>query len=342
MKKIIITGGAGYIGAHIAVALAEQGYDPIILDDFRNSQRSVIDGIASLIGRKPTLLDIDCCDKATLLAAFTNLGYIDGVIHLAAFKAVGESVLDPLKYYRNNIGALDSVLSAMDTLGIEKLVFSSSCTVYGEPDTREVTESNPADRAMSPYGFTKQIGERLLVDYLNSGKPGRFISLRYFNPIGAHPSAAIGELPLGVPNNLVPYITQVAIGQRPELTVFGTDYDTPDGTCIRDYIHVVDLANAHVAALAKLGTGSCGVSPGFINIGCGKGASVKEIIETFQRVNKLELKVNYGERRPGDVPAIFANAALAKKELGWEAQYTTDQALEHAWNWQKKLETHEA
>lgn len=337
MKKILLTGGAGYIGSHIAISLVENGYEPILLDNFSNSEAHILDQINALAGRSIKLYNADCSIPATFDQIVKAEGEIHGIIHLAAYKAVGESMQTPLLYYQNNLTAMWAVLDAMTRHGISNLVFSSSCTVYGEPDTEVVTENSPIKPAFSPYGYTKQVCERMMEDLNNTKSNISQISLRYFNPIGAHPSAKIGELPIGTPNNLVPFITQVAAGWREKITVFGSDYKTSDGTCIRDYIHVVDLAEAHVLAIGKI-LDSEGSSLETFNIGTGQGTSVKEIIDIFQDVNDTPINVEYGSRRAGDVPSIFANADKVKSELGWKAKFGIEDCLKHAWQWQKTLD----
>lgn len=335
-KKILVTGGAGYIGSHTVVELMLAGYEPIIIDDFRNSKPWIIDRIAELAGRYPLGHSVDCADEKEVLAVFKNYPDILGVIHFAAYKAVGESVQHPTRYYQNNVGSLCAVLNAMKECGVAHLVFSSSCTVYGEPGVAEVTEQTPIQKATSPYGDTKITCEKIIQFVKDSGQPIKAALLRYFNPIGAHPSARLGELPNGVPNNLVPYITQTAAGIRKELTVFGNDYSTPDGTNIRDYIHVVDLATAHVQAidwLLKQETNTCEA----FNLGTGKGTSVLEIIHNFEAVNGLKLNYKIGPRRAGDVEQIFANPAKAEKALGWGCKYSVADALRHSWDWEKTL-----
>lgn len=335
-KKIIVTGGAGYIGSHTVVELCAAGYEPVIIDDFRNSQPWIIDRLAEITGKTPLGYAIDCTDEAEVLSVFRNHADIVGVIHFAAYKAVGESVKKPAMYYQNNIGSLCAVLNAMQISKVQDIVFSSSCTVYGEPKSPEVTEESEIQNANSPYGETKIASEKLLRFASNSEQKLRVTLLRYFNPVGAHASAKIGELPSGVPNNLVPYITQTAAGRREKLTVFGSDYNTPDGTNIRDYIHVVDLAKAHVKALSWLSSQSSGCCEPF-NLGTGKGTSVMEIIRTFETVTGVKLNYHLGHRRPGDVEQIFANPSKAEKELGWKCEYTVADALKHAWNWEKTL-----
>ncbi len=335
MKKILLTGGAGYIGSHIAVQLHENGYIPVVIDNFSNSQESVVAPLQRLTNNELILYKSDCNNYEQLQEIFENHD-IEGVIHLAAFKAVGESVEQPLKYYENNIQSLVQLLKAMKANGVKNLVFSSSCTVYGTPEKQPVTEKTPWKPAFSPYGYTKQICENILKDAQKASTELSIVSLRYFNPVGAHPSGLIGELPIGTPNNLIPYITQVAAGKRDHLTVFGNDYNTPDGTCIRDYIHVVDVAEAHVAAFNYLDQKKASSLEVF-NIGTGKGVSVQEIIDIFQDVNKVPLKVVYGERRAGDVEGIYADVTKSEKELGWKARYEIKDSLKHAWQWQQNL-----
>jgi len=336
MNKILLTGGAGFIGSHIAVSLRAAGYTPIILDNLSNSQKTVKEGLSRITGVEEKIHEIDCRDSDSILELIEKEGGISGVIHLAAFKAVGESVEKPLKYYDNNVGSMTSILQVAEKLNIHSFVFSSSCTVYGSPDSSEVTEETPIGETFSPYGYTKQIGERMIKDLSKNEINTKFVSLRYFNPIGAHPSSRIGELPLGKPNNLIPFICQTAAGLREELTVFGNDYGTADGTCVRDYIHVLDLADAHVRALEYSRQHNAPQHDVF-NIGTGKGNSVKEIIDTFKNENGVDFKVKYGRRRAGDVEAIFANTEKASNVLKWKPKYTLADALVHAWNWQKTL-----
>lgn len=336
MKKILLTGGAGYIGSHIAVALIENDFEPVIIDNLSNSEARVIDAISELAHRRIRFHKVDCTDKTELRKVITAEKEISGVIHLAAYKAVGESVEKPMKYYDNNVGSMSAVLQIMQEFGFSNLVFSSSCTVYGNADQQPVTEETPHKEAFSPYGFTKQICERMMQDMQHANPGLKQVSLRYFNPIGAHPSGKIGELPLGTPNNLVPFVTQVAAGLREKLTVFGNDYNTPDGTCIRDYIHVMDLAEAHVAALKYMLSSPTSQLDVF-NIGTGEGVSVKEIIDIFKDTNKVDLNVEYGPRRAGDVETIFADARKAEKVLRWKAAYSVHDALKDAWKWQKNL-----
>lgn len=335
MKKILITGGAGYIGSHTAVVLAEAGLTPVILDDLSNSSESVLGRLEEIIGAKPIFYKGDCNDRA-IYEEITKDHEISGVIHFAAFKAVGESTQLPLKYYRNNIGSLLVLLDFMQDKGIKDIVFSSSCTVYGQPDVLPVTESTPRKDAESPYGNTKKVCEDVLVDFVNS-KPGiRAISLRYFNPVGAHPSGKIGELPNGTPNNLIPYITQTAAGIREKITVFGDDYDTPDGSCIRDFIHVMDLADAHMKALDYLSQQEIDFYDVF-NVGTGNGNTVLEVINTFEKVNDLKLNYEIGPRRAGDVIKIWADTQKINSVLGWQPSYSLEDSMRDSWNWEKGL-----
>lgn len=336
MKNILVTGGAGYIGSHTVVQLIEKGYTPIIVDDFRNSQKSVLENLEKITGTKIPCFSFDICDKK-LLNEQLNGQQIDGIIHFAAYKAVGESTEQPLMYYHNNIQGLINVLEWAAEHHVKQFIFSSSCTVYGEPKgIKEVTEETESGNANSPYGQTKVIGEQILKDFKKSGANLSILALRYFNPIGAHPSGLIGELPVGKPNNLLPFITQTAIGKLSELTVFGNDYPTSDGTCIRDYIHVTDLADAHVKGLEFLNT-SHPPEVEFINIGTGKGTSVLEMIETFESVSGEKLAWKFGPRRAGDVVEIYANALKSKKQLKWEAQLSIRDAVRDAWNWEQQL-----
>lgn len=336
MKKILVTGGAGFIGSHTAVALSEAGYVPVMVDNFSNSNRAMVERIGGLCPGEWHFHEADCRDKKAMRAVF-EAHKIAGVIHFAAYKAVGESVAEPLMYFDNNIGSTVGLLEVMNEYGVSDLVFSSSCTVYGIPDVLPVDEAAPVKPASSPYGYTKQACEQAVRYTAASGKHIRGVLLRYFNPIGAHPSARIGELPLGVPNNLVPFITQTAIGLRDELKVFGKDYDTPDGTCIRDYIHVVDLAKAHVQSLEWLDRQPQQTVEVF-NIGTGQGSSVQAVVNTFEEVSGKSLNYSYADRRPGDVPAIFADAQKAEQELGWKAALTMSDALRDAWHWEQELQ----
>ena len=334
-KNILVTGGAGFIGSHTAVSLFEAGYRPIIVDNFSNSEPSVMDGLAKIMGQKPVLYHQDCNDVAEMQKIIRE-EKISGVIHFAAYKAVGESMQKPLRYYRNNLGSLLSILEAMVAEQVPHLIFSSSCTVYGEPDTSPVTETTAVKPAASVYGNTKQIGEEILRDAVNAERL-KVIALRYFNPIGAHPSALIGELPRGVPSNLVPFITQTAAGIRSSLTVFGDDYPTPDGTCIRDFIHVMDLAEAHVAAMEYAIKSDESSLYDTFNLGTGEGNSVLELIKTFEKVTNEPLSYQIGPRRDGDVTAVWASVQKSKELLGWECKRNLEEALRDAWRWQQKL-----
>ncbi|RIJ37748.1 UDP-glucose 4-epimerase GalE [Pontibacter oryzae] len=337
-EKILVTGGAGYIGSHTVVALVEAGYEPIIIDNFSNSEESALEGIAAILGRNIPCHRIDCTNAEALREVFAQEQDIKGVIHFAAYKAVGESVAEPLKYYHNNVGSLVTLLQVMAEFSVFNLVFSSSCTVYGIPDTLPVTEQTPVQKANSPYGNTKKVCEEILTDLANSGNSHiKATALRYFNPIGAHPSAKIGELPLGIPNNLVPFITQTAAGIREQLTVFGKDYDTPDGTCIRDYIHVVDLAKAHVVAVERLLQGKA-ESIEFFNVGTGNGNTVLEAIHAFEKASGQKLNYKVGPRRAGDVPKIYADVTKATQELGFRTTSTLEEAMKSAWDWQLSLQ----
>ncbi|ARS37151.1 UDP-glucose 4-epimerase GalE [Pontibacter actiniarum] len=337
-EKILVTGGAGYIGSHTVVELVQAGYEPVIVDNFSNSEESALEGIAAILGRSVPCHRIDCTDTAALRRVFEQEQNIQGVIHFAAYKAVGESVAEPLKYYHNNVGSLVALLQVMEEVGVTNLVFSSSCTVYGIPDKLPVTEETPVQKANSPYGNTKKMCEEVLTDLANSGKSSiKATALRYFNPIGAHPSAKIGELPLGVPNNLVPFITQTAVGMREQLTVFGDDYDTSDGTCIRDYIHVVDLAKAHVVAVERLLQGKARAIE-FFNVGTGTGNTVLEAIKAFEKASGQKLNYKVGPRRVGDVPKIYADVSVATEELGFKTTSTLEEAMKSAWDWQLSLQ----
>lgn len=331
MKHILVTGGLGYIGSHTIAELIRCGFQPVIADNLSNTSKAVLGRLETITGQSIPFYETDVNNTAAMRDIMQKHS-IDAVIHFAAFKAVGESVNEPLKYYHNNIGGLISLLEAMKSLNVKNIVFSSSCTVYGEPDTSPVDENAAVKKANSPYGNTKQIGEEILSDckFLNT------VALRYFNPIGAHPSALIGELPLGVPNNLVPFITQTAAGIREKLTVFGSDYNTKDGTCVRDYIHVSDLAAAHVKALEYIRMNPENQFE-YFNIGTGNGYTVLEIIQAFERVNNVKLSYTIGPRRPGDVEKVWANAEKAKAVLGWQASQDLDEMVRSAWMWQKQL-----
>lgn len=335
MRTVVVTGGAGFIGSHAVVELVAAGFRPVIVDDLRNSEERILQGIEAITGAPPAVHRVDCNDPVAMDRVFRTEGPVHGVIHFAAYKAVGESVADPAKYYANNIGSLAVVLQVMTRHAVERIVFSSSCTVYGQPDTLPVTELSPDRNAMSPYGYTKVVCEQLLRDEAVARPTLRAMLLRYFNPIGAHPSGLIGELPVGVPNNLVPFVTQTAAGLRKELVVFGNDYGTPDGSCVRDYIHVVDLARAHVRALEHAAVMDVPVD--VINLGTGRGNSVLEVVRAFEEETGAALPYRIGPRRPGDVEAIYADATKAGKVLGWHCTHGLRDALRDAWRWQQRL-----
>lgn len=337
-KKILVTGGTGFIGSHTVVELSEAGFEPVLMDDFSNSQPDVLEGLERILGSRPVFYQADCNDPEAFRKIFREQKNITGVIHFAAFKAVGESVLEPLKYYRNNVGSLLSLLEAAKDFNVRNLVFSSSCTVYGEPSHLPVDETFPILPAQSPYGNTKQICEEILRDAIASGAPYRVLSLRYFNPVGAHPSAEIGELPNGIPGNLIPFVVQTAAGWREQLTVFGGDYNTADGTCIRDYIHVTDIARAHVSAIEYLQNQKDNSLYDWINLGTGRGSSVLEVIKAFEKVSGQKLNYHISGRRSGDVEKIFASTEKALKLLKWKTDRSLEEALEDAWRWQRKLE----
>lgn len=338
-KYILVTGGAGFIGSHTVVELYNNGYTPVIADDLRNADAMILDGLKKISGHEPIFHKIDICDKTSLRSIFNKYPF-SGIIHFAAYKAVGESVAEPLKYYHNNVGGLVNVLECALEFEVHDFVFSSSCTVYGDPGKeKEIKETTPLVKANSPYGNTKLIGEQVLQDLHLSGSPMRIMSLRYFNPVGAHPTVEIGELPIGKPNNLLPFVTQTAIGKQQKLVVFGNDYPTPDGTCIRDYIHVCDLAEAHVKALDFLGK-TTGAINEQVNIGTGKGTSVLELIDAFEEISGAKLNWEFGPRRPGDVTEIYANVDKSLRLLNWKTKYTMKDAVQHAWNWEKKLNAH--
>lgn len=332
-EYILITGGAGFIGSHTVVSLIESGLTPIIVDDFRNSEQFIIERLEKITGTKIQNFNFDCSDQDKLSEVFSKYSIV-GVIHFAADKAVGESVSNPLKYYENNIGSLVSLLKVSLEFGVKNFVFSSSCTVYGEPDIAPVDEQAQTKYAASPYGYTKQVCERICTDTAYANPEMKITLLRYFNPIGAHPSGLIGELPLGVPNNLVPFVTQTAAGIREKLTIFGGDYPTDDGTCIRDYIHVCDLAKAHVLALLSEKYTS---NPEVYNVGTGNGASVLEVVNSFMKVNNINVSFEIGPRREGDITRVFANNEKIVRELNWHPQYSLSEALKHAWVWQQKI-----
>jgi UDP-glucose 4-epimerase len=333
--KIITTGGAGFIGAHTVVELHQAGFDTVIIDNLSRTDEILLQGIEKITGQKPNFHKGDCCDKDFVRSVFKKEGNIAGVIHFAAYKAVGESVEKPLDYYRNNIGSLVTMLEVMKEFGVKDFIFSSSCTVYGQPDIIPVDESGPFKRAESPYGATKQMSERILEDAFTTGY--RIISLRYFNPIGAHPSGNLGELPIGVPSNLVPYVTQTAIGKRPKLTVFGNDYDTVDGSNIRDFIHVVDVADAHVKALEYLQKQPQGNYFDAFNLGTGEGVSVLQLIDKFQKAAGVKLNYEIGPRRPGDVVKVYADPSKIMAKMGWKPHFSLEDGLKHSWAWEQKL-----
>ena len=337
-QTILVTGGTGFIGSHTTVELIEAGYNVVIVDNLSNSKAEVVDGIEKITGVRPAFENVDLRDKEATENVFKKYPGINGIIHFAASKAVGESVEKPLLYYRNNIVSLVNLLELMPVYGVKGIIFSSSCTVYGQPkpENLPVTEDCPHQKATSPYGNTKEINEQIIADYIHSGAAIKSVILRYFNPIGAHPSAEIGELPNGVPNNLIPYVTQTAMGIRKELTIFGNDYNTPDGTCIRDYIYVVDLAKAHVAAMRRLLDEDTDAVE-YFNIGTGNGNSTLEIVETFEKATGVKLNWKYGPRREGDIEKIWGNVDKANKVLGWKAEAKLEDVLRSAWKWQEKL-----
>lgn len=336
MSKILVTGGTGYIGSHTVVELLQQGFKVVIVDNLSNSFIEVLDGIEHICGQRPAFIEADCTDMAAMKSIFNQNSDISAAIHFAASKAVGESVEKPLLYYRNNLVSLINLIECLENNGGGNLVFSSSCTVYGQPDTLPVTEQAPIKLAESPYGNTKQISEEIITDAIKANKKLKAIALRYFNPIGAHPSAEIGELPIGVPNNLIPYVTQTAYGLRNVLNIFGNDYSTPDGTAIRDYINVVDLAKAHVAAIARLATSKEKQTLEVFNIGTGNGLSVLEIVTTFERVTGIKLPYQFVDRRLGDIEQVWADTSLANKVLGWKAIISLEDTLLSSWKWEQR------
>lgn len=335
-KQILVTGGTGYIGSHTTVELIEEGFDPVIVDNLSNSKIEVLDGIEEITGIRPHFEKFDLRDKVDLDEFFKKYSNIEAIIHFAASKAVGESVEKPLLYYRNNLVSLINLLEAMPAFKIPFMVFSSSCTVYGQPDELPVTEASPFKKAFSPYGNTKKISEEIIQDTIDTNPFIKAISLRYFNPIGAHSSAIIGELPLGVPDNLIPFITQTAIGIRDYLRVFGDDYNTPDGSCIRDYIHVVDLAKAHVVAIKRLLEKNYKSNYEIFNLGTGRGVSVFEAIRSFEKASGQKLNYRVVDRRQGDIEQVWADTSYANEELGWKAELSLYDAMLSAWNWEKK------
>lgn len=350
-KRVLVSGGAGYIGSHVTVELISAGYEVVVADNMSNCDMTCFEGVKKITGRNDIpFVKIDCCDFDSVKKLFSDFR-IDAVIHFAAYKAVGESVAEPVKYYKNNLISFLNILDAATEQGGCNVLFSSSATVYGETDKLPVTESSERQPATSPYGNTKQMCEDILRDTVKATSafgsevmsgllrrgPVMGIALRYFNPIGAHPSALIGELPRGVPNNLVPYITQTAAGKRECLSIFGNDYPTPDGTCLRDYIDIVDLAKAHVAAVSRMLDGKMKEGYEIFNVGTGRPVSVLELVNAFEKVNGLKLNYKFAPRRPGDVVAIWADPALAEKELGWKAERTVEETLEAAWKWECHL-----
>ena len=335
--KILVTGGLGFIGSHTTVELQQAGYEVVIIDNLSNSNIEVLDGIEKITGIRPVFVEGDCTNIDTLHELFKATPGINGIINFAASKAVGESIHKPILYYRNNLNILINLLDLMPVYGVKGFVFSSSCTVYGEPDKNPITEDAPTKKATSPYGATKQMSEDIITDVVKSGAPIKAILLRYFNPIGAHPSAEIGELPNGVPQNLVPYLTQTAIGVRKELSIFGDDYDTPDGSCIRDFINVVDLAKAHVVALARMLEDKSDKKLEVFNIGTGEGLSVLQLLHAFEKATGVKVPHKIVGRREGDIVKIWADPKKANEVLGWKAQESIEDTMLSAWNWQKKL-----
>ena len=335
--RILVTGGTGYIGSHTTVELINAGYDVVIIDNLSNSNREVLDGIEAITGVRPAFVEADCTDAAALRKLFEDYPGIKGIINFAASKAVGESVQKPILYYRNNLNTLMNLLELMPEFGVKGFVFSSSCTVYGEPDVNPVTEQSPIKKATSPYGNTKQISEEVISDFVRSGAPISSIILRYFNPVGAHPTALIGELPNGVPQNLIPYLTQTAIGIRQELSVFGDDYNTPDGSCIRDFINVVDLAKAHVIAVERLIEDKTETPIEIFNLGTGNGVSVLELINTFESATGVKVPHKIVGRREGDIEKVWANPQRANEVLGWKAETPLADTMKSAWKWQLAL-----
>ena len=339
MARILVTGGTGYIGSHTVVELMQKGYDVVIVDNLSNSNQAVLDGIAAIVGSTPDFVQADCCDQTAMDALFAQYNDIEGVIHFAASKAVGETVEQPLMYYRNNLMSLVTVLEVMKKHHVKNIVFSSSCTVYGQPDAEHlpVDETAPIQKALSPYGNTKQINEEIICDQAHADSSLHATILRYFNPIGAHPSAMIGELPNGVPQNLLPFVTQTAAGLRAELKVFGDDYNTPDGSCIRDYIYVVDLAKAHVKAVERMLAGLPTEQVEVFNLGTGRGLSVLEILRTFIQVTGVNIPYQIVGRREGDIEQVWAKPDKANTVLGWSADTPIEEVLLSAWKWEQKI-----
>ncbi|MDE6527691.1 MAG: UDP-glucose 4-epimerase GalE [Muribaculaceae bacterium] len=335
--RILVTGGTGYIGSHTVVELQNAGYPVVIIDNLSNSNRDVLEGIERITGIRPDFVEADCTDMDALRALFEKYTDIKGIINFAASKAVGESMQKPLLYYRNNLNTLMNLLEMMVEKDVKGIVFSSSCTVYGEPDVNPVTEESPIKKATSPYGNTKQISEEIITDVINSGAPFKSVILRYFNPVGAHPSAEIGELPNGVPQNLIPFLTQTAIGIRKELSVFGNDYNTPDGSCIRDYIDVVDLAKAHVIAVERMLTDKSDSKIEIFNLGTGNGLSVLELINAFENATGVKVPHKIVGRRAGDIEKVWANPSYANETLGWKAETPIADTMRSAWAWQCRL-----
>jgi UDP-glucose 4-epimerase len=333
--KVLVTGGTGYIGSHTAVELINEGFEVVIVDNLSNSSIDMLNGVEKITGIRPAFEQFDLCDREKTRAFFAKYPDVKAIIHFAASKAVGESVEKPLLYYRNNLVSLMNLLENMPETAAKNLVFSSSCTVYGQPDVLPVTEAAPIKKANSPYGNTKQMSEEIIQDTIHATPGIKTIALRYFNPVGAHATALIGELPLGVPQNLVPFITQTAIGLRKQISVYGNDYDTPDGSCIRDYIHVVDLAKAHVVAIKRMLENKSKSAFEIFNLGTGNGVSVLEIIKTFEKVSGLKLNYQIVGRREGDIEKVWADTHFANEELGWKAQSTLEETLLSAWNWEK-------
>jgi len=337
-QTILVTGGTGFIGSHTTVELQEAGYDVVIVDNLSNSKIEVLDGIEKITGIRPAFEEVNLEDKEATERVFQKYPNIEGIIHFAASKAVGESVEKPLMYYRNNVVSLINLLEMMPKYNVKGIIFSSSCTVYGQPNQENlpVTEDAPHQKATSPYGNTKEINEQIIYDYIHSGATIKSIVLRYFNPIGAHPTAHIGELPNGVPNNLIPFVTQTAMGIREQLTIFGNDYSTEDGTCIRDYIYVVDLAKAHVAAMARVLDKETDKIE-YFNIGTGSGNSTLEIVTTFEKATGVKVNWKFGPRREGDIEKIWGDCTKANTVLGWKADTPLEDVLASAWKWQQKL-----
>jgi UDP-glucose 4-epimerase len=334
---VLVTGGTGYIGSHTVVELIEKGFEVVIIDNLFNSSRTVVDAIEKITGIRPAFEEFDICDRQKLDDFFNKYSNLKAIIHFAAYKAVGESVEKPVDYYENNLVSLINLVKAMMKFKVQHIVFSSSCTVYGQPDILPVTEQAPIKEALAPYGNTKQIAEEILRDSIHAYSGINAISLRYFNPVGAHPSALIGELPIGVPNNLVPFITQTAAGIRKELSIFGTDYNTPDGSAIRDYINVVDLSKAHVIAIDRMLIGKQKTRYEIFNLGTGQGVSVLELVSTFEKVTGVNVPKKIVTRREGDIEKVWADTSLANKELGWKATISLEDTLLSAWKWEKSF-----